>query len=134
MFRWTALALGLVLTSAPASASGPWVVYFEFDRASLTSENELILEQAAEWLLDRGVQTLIVEAGADRAGPQSYNLELSRRRALAIRSALVRRGFREDKIELRVLGESRPLIQTLDGVAARDNRYGMFSPKGWRAQ
>jgi outer membrane protein OmpA-like peptidoglycan-associated protein len=134
MFRWTALALGLVLTSAPASASGPWVVYFEFDRASLTSENELILEQAAEWLLDRGLKTLIVEAGADRAGPQSYNLELSGRRALAIRSALVRRGFREDKIELRVLGEARPLIQTPDGVAARDNRYGMFSPKAWRAQ
>jgi outer membrane protein OmpA-like peptidoglycan-associated protein len=134
MFKRTAVALSLVLAPAPAFASGPWLIHFGLNEANLTAENELIVAFAAEWLRTNGSKRLIVEAGADRVGSRSYNLELSRRRALSIRSAFVRRGFPEGQIEIRAMGESRPLTQTPDGVAERDNRYGMFFPEEWGRQ
>lgn len=58
----------------------------------------------------------------DRAGSAASNLELSLRRAEAVRAALVARGVPESLLSVRGVGESDPFVPTADGVARPENR------------
>ena len=59
---------------------------------------------------------------ADTSGTQRYNQDLSRRRAQAVASELVRLGVPREAITVQAFGESRPLVPTGDGVREPQNR------------
>ena len=59
---------------------------------------------------------------ADRSGTPQYNQRLSQRRAEAVASELVARGVNRGEIGVSAFGESRPLVQTADGVREPQNR------------
>lgn len=65
---------------------------------------------------------VLVEGHADRAGSAHYNLLLSRRRADAVAAYLRRKGLTAP-LAINSYGESRPLVETADGVAEPQNRY-----------
>ena len=73
------------------------------------------LEEESAEALRRFVRTLTpercslqVDGHADERGSEPFNLELSRRRAHAVREALVAAGFPAERIVERAFGESRP--------------------------
>jgi len=85
-------------------------IYFDFasDRIKVESEQRLaeiagVLQQNPSW-------SLAVEGHTDNIGGDSYNLDLSRRRAAAVRQALVAR-------------------YKIDGLRLRTNGYGASRPK-----
>jgi outer membrane protein OmpA-like peptidoglycan-associated protein len=59
---------------------------------------------------------------ADQAGPQSYNLNLSRQRANAVKEALVSQGVPENIIRIEAKGETAPLVQTGGNMREPANR------------
>jgi outer membrane protein OmpA-like peptidoglycan-associated protein len=63
-----------------------------------------------------------VTGHADRAGPDSYNMALSMRRADAVKAVLVREGVPANQIAVVARGESQPLVPTADGVREPQNR------------
>ena len=67
---------------------------------------------------------IIVHGHTDRAGPESYNMELSLRRALAARAELVRLGVPTKTISFSGAGEAAPRIPTADGIREARNRTG----------
>ena len=67
--------------------------------------------------------TRIEVAGhADRSGTPQYNQRLSQRRADAVRAYLSGRGIPDGVIATEAFGESRPRVDTADGVREVQNR------------
>ena len=94
-------------------------VNFEFDSATLTPNAKVILDQVADALLS--VSQVDIELGGhtDSQGPQSYNQNLSERRAKSVKAYLASRGVAEDSMTTKGYGESQPIAtnDTLDGKA-----------------
>lgn len=109
---------------APSAAPPPrlFLVYFDFDRATLTPFGQDVLEQAAAAYRAGGAARLDVTGYTDLAGPAAYNLKLSRRRADAVRARLIELGVPEAAIVEAARGEADPRVPTAQGVREPKNR------------
>ena len=104
------------------AASEAYALFFALDRADLAAE-ELATVRAIAALTGHGGSARIVIAGhADRAGLKSYNWTLSRRRAETVRDALVALGVSPARILSNAYGETRPSVDTPDGMVEPRNR------------
>jgi OmpA-OmpF porin, OOP family len=99
-----------------------YLVFFDWDRADITTEAEQIIRAAAANAKELKSVRLTTTGHADRSGPDPYNLRLSQRRAAAVRAVLIREGVPTSEIEIFARGESEPLVQTPDGVREPRNR------------
>ena len=106
----------------PPSTARTYLVFFDWNRADLTSRAREIIAEAAQNA--RRVQSTRIEVAghADRSGTPQYNQRLSQRRAEAVASELVARGVSRNEIGVSAFGESRPLVPTADGVREPQNR------------
>ncbi|WP_237213942.1 OmpA family protein [Falsiroseomonas oryziterrae] len=110
---------------APAAAPAPartFLVFFDFDRATLTDRARQIIGEAAQNAQRGGVTRIEVSGHADRSGTPQYNQRLSERRAQAVAAELERRGIPRSAMTIQAFGESRPLVPTADGVREPQNR------------
>jgi outer membrane protein OmpA-like peptidoglycan-associated protein len=73
-------------------------LYFDFNRADLTDEDEATLKKDAEWLKAHPDVAFTIEGDADERGDVVYNVFLSDQRALETRDALVKLGVPESRI------------------------------------
>jgi len=118
--------------AAPPSCSGPetpqslisydpFIIFFDSGSAAITPAAAAILDNAAAVYRPLPHCLLVVAAHTDRVGPSAYNRALSERRARAVVAYLRRRGvLARSRIE--PYGETRPLVETADGVEERQNR------------
>lgn len=110
---------------APAPAAPvtrDFLVFFDWDSASLTPAAQAILRQAANAAAALGDVRVVATGHADRSGPVTYNVRLSQRRADAVRAELVRLGVAGGEIATVARGEADPLVATPDGVREPQNR------------
>jgi outer membrane protein OmpA-like peptidoglycan-associated protein len=84
-------------------------VLFNVDQANLTSQGMAIAQRLADVLRDNPDRTVLVEGFTDSTGSDAYNLQLSQRRAEAIRVALSQMGIDRSRIETRGYGEAYPV-------------------------
>lgn len=100
-------------------------LYFDFDKADIRPDAQREIDRFVESIDDKDETEVIVVGHADRAGPPDYNLDLSKRRAEAVRNALIAEGLRISKLkdfDLAAKGESEPAVPTADGVPEQANR------------
>ena len=69
------------------------MVFFDYDSAVLDDVALETIRKAAQASQDAGRSTICVTGHADTSGQILYNFGLSRRRALAVRDALVDLGY-----------------------------------------
>ena len=119
-------AMPLIPGSAmqPASGRGPadFIVFFDWDRSDITPQAAAILDNAAAAYQQTGSAQVVLAGHADRSGSAQYNVGLSQRRADAVRSYLAGRGVPDGAMATEAFGESRPLVETADGVREPQNR------------
>ena len=101
---------------------GPFIVFFDWDRSDITPQAAAILDNAAAAYQSTGQAQVVLAGHADRSGSADYNVGLSQRRADAVRSYLAGRGVPSGAITTEAFGESRPLVETADGVREPQNR------------
>jgi len=106
----------------PQPLPGPFLVFFDWDRATISADAQAILNDAAVAARMIGAGRIAVTAHADRSGSDDYNMGLSRRRAEAVKSALQRLGVGGLQVEVFARGEADPLVRTADGVREPQNR------------
>lgn len=99
-------------------------VLFAFDSAELTPEGQKQVARIAE-IAGRVApgRALVAEGHTDAMGPESYNLDLSLRRATTVADALSQAGIARGLLSVKGFGETRPL-------APETSAAGKDDPKG----
>lgn len=100
-----------------------FLTFFDFDKATISSGAANVLDAVAKEIKQRDdVEAVKVVGHTDTSGPEDYNMELSLRRARAVRDALAERGIPRDMIEIDNKGEKELLVPTPDSVREPANR------------
>lgn len=97
-------------------------VYFEVNQARLTPNSESILDRVARSLLDWPDVRVEIGGHTDSSGRDAYNLELSERRAAAVRDYLVAQGIEPARLTSRGYGETRPIADNGSDAGRSRNR------------
>jgi outer membrane protein OmpA-like peptidoglycan-associated protein len=97
-------------------------VLFPTNQASLLSGAETRLDEVAAALVGAKECSVMVEGHTDSRGSRDGNVALSQRRADAVRSYLISRGYPAGKIEARGLGEERPVAENATAEGRASNR------------
>ncbi len=86
-------------------------VLFVTAKAEIVEKSYSILQEVTDTLLTNPQITLVkIEGHTDSRGSESYNLDLSNRRANAIRDFLVERGIAPERLDAEGFGELSPLV------------------------
>jgi OOP family OmpA-OmpF porin len=110
-----------VAAPAPAPAK-TYLVFFDWDKASLTPRATAIIAQAATDSKTQSTTTLDVSGYTDTSGAPAYNQGLSERRAKAVAAQLVTDGVAAAEIEIHGYGDTHLLVPTGPGVREPQNR------------
>ena len=97
-------------------------VYFDLDSYSVRPEAQPRLDAQAAWLARYPQVTVRIEGNADERGTREYNLALGARRAEAVRSYLISRGFAASRIDTISFGKERPIVEGSNEAAWAQNR------------
>ncbi|MDE2240569.1 MAG: OmpA family protein, partial [Rhodospirillales bacterium] len=113
--------------AAPQAAPAPtpaktYLVFFDWDKYSLTPRATQIIAQAASDSKTQNVTTLEVNGYTDTSGAADYNMGLSIKRAKAVAAQLVADGVPANEIEMHGYGETHLLVPTGPGVREPQNR------------
>ena len=109
-------------------------MFFDWDRDEITPQAAAILDNAAAAYASTGQARVVLAGHADRSGPADYNVDLSQRRANNVATYLEGRGVPRASLSTEAFGESRPLVETADGVREPQNRrveITMGPGSGW---
>lgn len=111
------------VVEAPVCQPGPYIVFFDWDKSDITSEAAATLDNAVSAYNNGCTGTTVMLAGnADRSGNASYNVGLSSRRNASVQSYMSSRGIPDSAFTSEAFGESRPRVDTADGVREPQNR------------
>jgi outer membrane protein OmpA-like peptidoglycan-associated protein len=84
-------------------------VLFDFDKADLRPESKPELDRAIRFILQNPGRRFEISAHTDALGTEEYNLDLSERRAAAVRTYLVKHGVPTDIVVSKGYGKSQPI-------------------------
>ena len=120
---------GARITAMEEGIKFAFPVNFAFDDATVREQDQVALDrfaQVAQKYYNGAVIT--VEGFADPAGSTRYNMDLSRRRAEAVRSYLVSKGMTDAQLKAIGYGESRQVVAGAerDDTGAELNRRVVF--------
>jgi peptidoglycan-associated lipoprotein len=101
-------------------------IYFDYDRADLTSAAQAVLKKKAEWLMANPSYSVLIEGHTDERGTDEYNLALGDRRAGAAKTFLVALGIPTNRISTISYGEERPADPRQNEEAWAKNRRDEF--------
>jgi len=96
----------------PAPAPQVFIVFFDFNQATLTPEGRQVVQQAAIAFQQNGATHIELTGYTDLTGSQNYNLDLSRRRAITVRDNLVQLGVPASEIDANWRGKEDPRVPT----------------------
>lgn len=107
---------------APVCSPGPFIVFFEWDKSDVTPEAAGILDNAIAQYQNCGSARVMLAGHTDRSGSASYNVGLSQRRDDSVQAYLTAHSIPAGVITSEAFGESRPRVETADGVREVQNR------------
>lgn len=95
---------------AGADAKVPVIrdVLFAYDRSEVQADEAAKVKEIAEFVKQTDGVVVMLDGHADPRGTDKYNLDLSRRRVVAVREALVKEGVPPDRIATNASGLRRP--------------------------
>jgi OOP family OmpA-OmpF porin len=97
-------------------------VNFEFNSATLTAESRPVLDEVAADLKKHPRLRVELQGHTDSAGRDAYNLQLSRRRADAVRGYLVAQGVSAEQLTAKGYGETQPAADNSTESGRAENR------------
>jgi outer membrane protein OmpA-like peptidoglycan-associated protein len=118
------------LAPSPPPPVQRFVVFFDFNVAELSSEAQLIVDQAVDAVRQQQAAHIIIVGHTDTVGSRAYNQRLSERRALAVKNQMVRAGLDEEQITVIGRNFADPLVPTGPGVREPQNRRAVIDLGG----
>lgn len=105
---------GLVLTLGD--------VLYNFDSANLQPGGYRVVDELATFLKEYPERNILIEGFTDSIGDESYNENLSRRRAASLQQALVENQINSSRIQIRGYGERFPVASNQTEAGRQQNR------------
>ncbi len=95
-------------------------IYFDFNKATIKSESGVKIDQAAEVIKSSNGGTFLLTGHTDKKGSDTYNLNLSRKRAAAVVAALEQRGVNGSQLKSVGVGERDAVVSESASNAERE--------------
>jgi outer membrane protein OmpA-like peptidoglycan-associated protein len=95
---------------------------FGFDSAIIKSGAEDEIARVAAVLIKYPQTNIRIEGYTDSKGTEEYNMDLSRRRAEAVKNSLIGRGLTSSRLQTIGFGESKPLATNDTEAGRQQNR------------
>jgi outer membrane protein OmpA-like peptidoglycan-associated protein len=103
------------------------MIYFEYDKAIIKKESYDILDAVGSTLQGNPSIALIeIQGHTDERGNDAYNLDLSDRRAAAVKTYLEGKGVAGNRLTSQGYGETQPLVRESNEKAWAKNRRVAF--------
>jgi peptidoglycan-associated lipoprotein len=112
--------------AASARATLVRQIYFDFDSASLRSDQRSNAEAKVPILTANPALRIRIEGNADERGSAEYNIALGMRRAAEMKRFLTERGVDGGRIETVSFGEERPVCTAHEESCWQQNRRDDF--------
>jgi outer membrane protein OmpA-like peptidoglycan-associated protein len=106
----------------PPAVRQVFLVFFDWDRDTITPQGEAIIQQAATAYKTGAPIRIMITGYTDRSGSPGYNQRLSERRANNVANALAHLGVLHDQMEVSGRGENDNRVPTAPGVREPQNR------------
>jgi OOP family OmpA-OmpF porin len=84
-------------------------LHFPFNSAKIPANEFTDIDKVAEFMKKHPEVTAILEGHTDSTGPAEYNMQLSKRRAEAVKKALIERGIDASRLKVEAYGETKPI-------------------------
>jgi len=97
-------------------------IVFGAGRATVTPDSRPVLGEIGKFLALKPDFKLSIEVHTDSSGKYSANLELSKRRAMALRDALIKRGVAAKRLSWEGYGDAKPLANNATPKGKAQNR------------
>ncbi|WP_434592582.1 OmpA family protein [Pseudomonas sp. R3-57] len=97
-------------------------VLFGSDVESLNPQSTEIVERIGKALLSVGIERVRVDGHTDASGKETYNQQLSLRRAKSVANVLGTVGMKQENIQLQGLGSSEPVASNDTAAGRTENR------------
>lgn len=97
-------------------------VLFGSDVETLNQPSTDIVQRIGKALLGVGIERVRVDGHTDTSGKETYNQQLSLRRAKSVATVLQGVGMKEENIQLRGLGSAEPVASNATAAGRTENR------------
>ena len=97
-------------------------VLFGSDVESLNAPSTEIVQRIGKALLGVGIERVRVDGHTDASGKETYNQQLSLRRAKSVTHVMAGVGMKEENVQLRGLGSSEPVASNATAAGRTENR------------
>jgi outer membrane protein OmpA-like peptidoglycan-associated protein len=112
----------MAMPAPPPAPAKVFIVFFDWDRDTITPEGQQIIQQAADAYKAGSPVQLQVTGYTDRSGSAGYNQRLSERRANNVARALAAMGVPREQMVVSGRGENDNRVPTANGVREPQNR------------
>lgn len=100
-------------------------INFDFGKSQISKSSYSYLNKLAKVLIRTNAK-VVINGHTDNVGTEEYNLELSKKRAMAVRKYLISQGVNADKLTYNYYGMSRPLTDNDTEEGRKMNRRVEF--------
>lgn len=97
-------------------------VLFSTGKSELKSSGKRSVQKVADFLMRYPQRSVLIEGFTDSTGSESYNQQLSERRAESVRTALIDLGINSVRISTEGYGEQRPVAKNDTAAHRQSNR------------
>jgi OOP family OmpA-OmpF porin len=108
--------------------------FFDFDRATLRPEARASLDSLLEKIKGINLEVVIAVGHTDSIGSDAYNMNLSKRRAEAVKAYLVSKGIEANRVYTEGKGETQPVADNRTREGRAKNRRVEVEVVGTRAR
>ncbi|WP_228612201.1 OmpA family protein [Alkalimonas sp.] len=98
------------------------LLLFGFDQDMLSKDSETEIRRLSDTLRSVGINSLRIEGHADATGDESYNLQLSERRANRVAEVFIYAGTAPQLISTRGMGSAFPIASNETAEGRAQNR------------
>lgn len=101
-------------------------ILFDVDKATLKLSSMGVINEVAKMMQEHTDLKFSIEGHTDSDGEETHNLELSEKRAAAVKEALVNSGVDSSRFQVKGMGESVPIFENASPEGRANNRRVEF--------
>lgn len=98
-------------------------VFYDYDKSEIRNDAKPTLDKLVTLLNDNPKIKIEIQSHSDSRGSQSYNNQLSNRRAASVVNYLTSKGINKARLQSKGFGESQPVNKCTDGVECSEAEH-----------